>query len=116
MIPLPDMMPSRYPYRPSDPTLSAERLHARKLIRTFNDSPVEDGAGRKVILKQLLNPNSADDIFIEPPFRLDYGYNLTMGKYVSALDSSSFQHVCLYFVSMYQLTNIHMDSNNRSRL
>ena len=41
---------------------------------------MEDGAGRKAILKQLLNPNSAPDLFIEPPFRCDYGYNITFGE------------------------------------
>jgi len=63
-----------------DPVLVGERRHARKLIREFNDAPAEDEEGRKSILKKLLNPNSAPDVFIEPTFRCDYGYNITIGS------------------------------------
>jgi len=59
--------------------LAAERLRARQLTRKFNDSAVEDKDGRKAILKELLNPNSGN-VFIEPPFRCDYGSYTTFGE------------------------------------
>jgi len=75
-----ERMIAGFPYKPSDQTLRDERLKARELTRQFNDSPVAEKALRKSILKKLLNPSSGDDVFIEPNFRCDYGYNLTIGK------------------------------------
>lgn len=69
-----------YPYKPKDPVLTEERLKARVLVRKFNELPAESETERKQVLKQLLNPASADDVFIEPTFRCDYGYNITIGK------------------------------------
>jgi len=36
--------------------------------------------GRKSILKKLLKLHSAPDVFIEPTFRCNYGYNITIGS------------------------------------
>jgi len=75
-----ERMHAGYPYKPWDPELVKLRLATRGLIRQFNDSAVEDEEFRKGILKKLLNPNSHESAFIEPNFRCDYGYNITLGE------------------------------------
>ena len=78
-----ERMNAGYPYKPGDQQLRDERLNARKLIKRYNALEVDDRAGRKEILNELLNPASRDKkIFIEAPFRVDYGYNLTFGNNV----------------------------------
>ncbi|XP_055326144.1 maltose O-acetyltransferase-like [Sitodiplosis mosellana] len=80
-----ERMIAGYPYRPGNPQLANERANARQLIRKYNDSEVGDKAGRRKILEELLNPACRDKkIFIEVPFRVDYGYNLTLGNNVEA--------------------------------
>lgn len=69
-----------YPYRPADSLLTKERLAARKLIQQYNTTDIEDEATRRKILEKLLNPDSRQKkLFIEPPFRVDYGYNISVG-------------------------------------
>ncbi len=68
-------------YRPSDPTLSRERLRARLQFKAFNDSAADETGKRRGLLRALL-PNAGDDIMIEPPFYCDYGYNIYTGSEV----------------------------------
>lgn len=78
-----ERMLAGYPYRPGYSVLREERSAARKLTSQFNNSDAQDKEGRRNILKQLLNPSCRDNkIFIEPPFRCDYGYNITIGNNV----------------------------------
>ncbi|HSC88692.1 MAG TPA: sugar O-acetyltransferase [Polyangiaceae bacterium] len=67
------------PYRASDPLLVAERLHARRLVRLFNDAEVDDELGRKRLLDELFG-SGGDTATIEPTFRCDYGYNIHVGR------------------------------------
>jgi len=66
------------PYYPSDPQLLEESKVARRLVRQFNDSDVDSVELRKQLLGQLLG-NSGPKIYMEPPFRCDYGYNISVG-------------------------------------
>jgi len=77
-----ERMNQGYPYLPWDPQLKEERGAARKLVAEFNAAPAgpEHEQYRKGILKKLFNPNTHDNIFIEPSFRCDYGYNITLGE------------------------------------
>lgn len=66
-------------YDPMDKKLAADRLRARKLLYTFNNSKPSEGVKRKETLKQLLDKTS-NEFYIEPPFQCDYGYNISVGE------------------------------------
>lgn len=71
-----------YPYYSGDNVLVKERKEARKLIDQFNATDANDENGRQAILDKLLNSKcKGKKIFIEPPFRVDYGYNITVGDH-----------------------------------
>lgn len=66
-------------YIASGKELTAERLHARELLLEFNTTPPREQEKRNVILKRLLG-KTGTQYYIEPPFRCDYGYNITIGE------------------------------------
>lgn len=76
-----ERMNAGYPYAPGDEQLNNERTRARKLIKKYNALEVDDSKGRQEILDELLNPAClGKKLYIEAPFRVDYGYNLTFGN------------------------------------
>lgn len=75
-----ERMNASFPYKPLDEQLTKERLAARKLIQKFNSVDVEDEPARQAILAELLSPATKGKLWIEPPFRVDYGYNVTAGN------------------------------------
>jgi maltose O-acetyltransferase len=68
-------------YDPLDKQLSEERLRARLLIKDLNESSEDQPEERSRILKALL-PHSNPDVWIQPPFYCDYGYNIQIGAKV----------------------------------
>lgn len=68
-------------YQAGDPVLEAERIQARKLLKEFNDSDPEEKDLRKRILEDLLG-KTGKNLWIEPPFYCDYGYNISCGDNV----------------------------------
>ena len=66
-------------YRANDPLLREERVRARRLLKSYNDSSPNDIQLRRNILQQLLG-GMGGSIEIEPPFRCDYGYNIRVGE------------------------------------
>ncbi len=62
-------------YRSSDDLLRKERENARWLLKAFNDTLPDDREKRDIILRKLLG-TSGSNIYIEPPFYCDYGYNI----------------------------------------
>jgi maltose O-acetyltransferase len=68
-------------YDASDPLLKQERQKARALTHRLNVTEYGNGSAYKQILSTLL-PNAAADLYIEPPFFCDYGYNIYTGKKV----------------------------------
>jgi maltose O-acetyltransferase len=68
-------------YDASDPILTAERGEARARLRQLNIDQYGDKAARRQIVAALL-PNAAVDIYLEPPFFCDYGYNIYTGENV----------------------------------
>jgi maltose O-acetyltransferase len=68
-------------YNPMDPLLLEERLNARRFVRKFNQE--EDSNNQREILKQLFG-KFTETSFIEPDFRCDYGYNISVGEYFFA--------------------------------
>ena len=66
-------------YDPMDTELVTDRMEARKLLYSFNNSKPSEGIRRKETIKQLFGKTGAK-IYIEPPFRCDYGYNIEVGE------------------------------------
>lgn len=100
------------PYLPSDPELAAERDAARVLLRRFNNA-IDRDEWRSALF--ALMPNCPPDFYVEPPFFIDYGYNLFAGEgvYFNAdcliLDSAPI-HIgkrCLFAPRVQLLTATH---------
>lgn len=68
-------------YLATDAQLSAERRKARLLTKKLNDSSDEESSLRLQVLKELI-PQQGTDLWIEPPFYCDYGYNIILGNKV----------------------------------
>lgn len=68
-------------YNPLDAELTAERVKVRLLIKLLNESREDQPGERTSILKELL-PNAGADLWLQPPFYCDYGYNISMGDRV----------------------------------
>ncbi len=66
-------------YLASDPELTKERLHARQLFRKYNLTTENEQPRRTEIMGKLLG-SVAGEIFIEPSFKCDYGYNIHVGE------------------------------------
>ncbi|GAB3652743.1 maltose acetyltransferase domain-containing protein [Echinicola sediminis] len=68
-------------YAPLDEELVEDRIQARLLIKTLNETREDKPTERSHVLKELL-PNAAPDLWVQPPFYCDYGYNITVGESV----------------------------------
>jgi len=61
-----------------DNELEREFLNAKRITRLFNNTTEEEMEYRKKLLSELFEKAGAK-IYIEPPFRCDYGYNISIG-------------------------------------
>lgn len=68
-------------YNPSDKELEDNRLKTRLSIKALNETREDEIVERRRLLKQLI-PNAALDLWVEPPFFCDYGYNIRVGERV----------------------------------
>lgn len=68
-------------YNPSDSILVKERRHARITCGAYNKSHPDEKIRRKELLEDLLD-NKPHNLYIEPPFYCDYGYNIQLGDNV----------------------------------
>jgi maltose O-acetyltransferase len=68
-------------YSALDKELSEERLSTRLLIKQLNDLAEDQQELKAKVIRRLL-PNAKDDIWIQPPFYCDYGYNIKTGEKV----------------------------------
>ena len=68
-------------YNALDPELTQERLTTRLLLKRLNDSREDEIEERKKIFAELL-PNASGDLWLQPPFFCDYGYNIAIGEKV----------------------------------
>lgn len=74
------------PYDPQDKELTKGRLRARILFQKFNNLDLPDDEEdadevfkeRSNILKELFG-STGESIYIEPNFKCDYGYNISVG-------------------------------------
>jgi maltose O-acetyltransferase len=68
-------------YNALDKEITAERLNTRLLLKQLNETAENEPQLRAWILKQLL-PHASEDLWIQPPFYCDYGYNMKIGEKV----------------------------------
>lgn len=65
-------------YHPQDQELANARATARALTRALNETREED-VERLSLLKTLLG-STGEQIYVEPTFRCDYGFNIDVGE------------------------------------
>jgi maltose O-acetyltransferase len=80
-------------YNAANSILLRERLHARRLTRKYNQTIETDEGERTKILKELFG-STGENIYIEPTFRCDYGYNIHVGENFYANFDCVFLDVC----------------------
>ena len=68
-------------YFSNDKELVLERNLAKKLLHQLNVTEYLMNGNSRKIIRELL-PNSSKQLYIEPPFHCDYGYNIHTGKNV----------------------------------
>ena len=66
-------------YLANDPLLVQERMNARRLTRLYNETIETEQEKRTEILRELFG-SVGNNIYIEPTFRCDYGYNIHVGE------------------------------------
>ena len=65
-------------YDPEDPELVAARERARRLVREYNATTVDERDRRRELLDDLFG-SLGTDALVEPSFRCDYGSNIHVG-------------------------------------
>lgn len=68
-------------YDPMDPELVDGRLNARLLFQKINLIQDDEKPRRDTLFYELMG-EAGPDLWIEPPFYCDYGYNIKLGKQV----------------------------------
>ena len=94
-------------YDPSDPELSALRARARRLARAYNDAGEDEPERRRELLRELFG-GCGENITCEPPLRLDYGCNTTVGEHFFAnfnLVILRAHNLLCHFRKRHQITN-----------
>lgn len=66
-------------YMAADDELRRDNKKSRMLTRLFNNSTEEQIGYRKELLKELFE-KTGENLYIEPPFRCDYGCNIAIGN------------------------------------
>lgn len=66
-------------YDAADPELVAERERARELLAQYNRTTFEEPDRRRDLLESLFDAIGAES-HVEPPFRCDYGFNISVGE------------------------------------
>jgi len=109
-------------YDPRDPELVADRERARELVRLYNQTGATDRESRQLVLSELFGSVGERPV-VEPPFRCDYGEQITVGDRFFAnfgcvfLDvcSISFGDRCLLGPSVHVYTATHpLDAETRA--
>lgn len=80
-------------YNAIDPELSQDRLNARRLTRLFNQTLEAEFSTRIDLIKKLFG-STGQNVYLEPTFRCDYGYNIHVGENFFANFDCVFLDVC----------------------
>lgn len=70
-------------YRSTDAELSEARAATKRVLHEYNNTHPDDEARRMELLRGLLG-SVGEHVWIEPPFRCDYGSQITMGEFCFA--------------------------------
>ena len=76
-------------YLLSDETLVYERLKAKSITYEFNNTHPSETTKREAIIRKLFG-NTGKNVWIEPTFQCDYGYNISVG------DNFYANHNCVF--------------------
>ncbi|OXM86005.1 sugar O-acetyltransferase [Paenibacillus rigui] len=87
-------------YLASDPQLTKDRENARKQTRLFNQTLETELDQRTELLKQLFG-STGENLYIEPTFRCDYGYNIHIGNHFYANFDCVILDVCEVRIGEY---------------
>jgi len=68
-------------YNPNDPELAEARMMSRERCHAINTSAPSEEKLRRSVLKELFG-SGGDSVWLEPPFRCDYGTNIYLGEKV----------------------------------
>lgn len=68
-------------YDPLDPELTNDRIRTRLLLKELNESREDSPEEIARILKELI-PDAGNNLWIQPPFYCEYGYNMRVGERV----------------------------------
>ncbi|WP_044641360.1 sugar O-acetyltransferase [Risungbinella massiliensis] len=66
-------------YNAADPELVRDRENARRKTRLYNQTLETEVEQRTILLKDLFG-STGDNLYVEPTFRCDYGYNIHIGE------------------------------------
>jgi maltose O-acetyltransferase len=66
-------------YDPLDPELVRARTRARDLCQDLNETREGQQGERRAILRELFAAGG-DDVWVQPPFFCDYGFNIRLGS------------------------------------
>lgn len=80
-------------YNAADQELRNDRFEARRLTRLYNETFETEDENRTEILKELFG-TTGENLYIEPTFRCDYGYNIHVGENFYANFDCVFLDVC----------------------
>jgi len=80
-------------YQAGDPELVRDRLNARRLTRLYNQTLENEWEQRTQLLRELFG-STGSQLYIEPAFRCDYGYNIHVGDNFYANFDCVFLDVC----------------------
>ncbi|WP_042166012.1 sugar O-acetyltransferase [Paenibacillus gorillae] len=65
-------------YHATDPQLVLDRQNASRLLRLYNQSLESENDRRTALLKELFG-SAGSNLYVQPTFRCDYGYNIHIG-------------------------------------
>jgi maltose O-acetyltransferase len=80
-------------YDPANSELVELRKQTRLTLEQYNSSSIAEPEKREVLLKNLLK-KSPKNLYIEPPFYCDYGFNIELGENVYMNFNCIFLDVC----------------------
>ena len=66
-------------YIPKDEALAADCARSRRLVRLINGTTEEQAEYRVQLFKELFG-RTGENLWVEPPFYCDYGYNIEIGE------------------------------------
>ena len=89
-------------YQSMNEELVSARKKSRRLMREYNAAAEADSPQREVLLKELLG-SVGEECYIEPVFRCDYGFNISIGHRFYANFDCIMLDVCPITIGNYVL-------------